>query len=151
MSLHRASALLVAFVAAALLVAADRAPAALQGTWQFDADKMIAEAFETDPELKKASPDERKQMEALMRDGIAGATLTFGDGKMTFAFGEQKEEADYKLLSHEGDTWKLESTEKKEGGPKVETVTIHWVDDDHITIVPDKEEKKEKLHLVRKK
>ncbi len=148
---HRVAKMGAVLVAALLLAGADRAPAALQGTWIFDAEKMIELQLRNEDGYKKASLEERRRMEEYFRTTAATAAITFSGDRIRFRFGETEEEAQFRILSRDGDRWTIESTErKKDGSSVVETATIEWADDDHMALATDKDPG-EKIYLVRRK
>jgi hypothetical protein len=114
----------------------------IEGKWGIDLDSMIA-----------SNPDMKKQIEAnpaakgMMEAAIGAMSFEFGKDSMTVNMGSEAEKATYKVVSSEGNTMVIESSE--EGKDKVEKFTATFETADKVTL--SKEGEPTKFTLVRKK
>ena len=114
----------------------------LEGKWGIDLDTMIA----SNPHMKQqieANPATKSMMAAA----IGEMSFEFGKDSLTVNRGSKVDKKTYKVLSSEGNTMVIESSE--EGKDKVEKFTATFETADKVTL--SKEGEPTKFTLVRKK
>lgn len=129
--------LLVAVLMASSLlqIGCGRKATALNGTWKVDADKQLASIKSKDM-FKKLDAAKQAKFISVMQEGFDTMSFTFADGKLSIKAPQMPlQELEYKVVSTDGDTWQVETIDKKK---KAETMTLTWTGDDSITLSPPK-------------
>lgn len=117
----------------------------LAGTWTMNVDKTMAELEKAD--AFKRMPDAQKKMaEDEAKKSLASISVTYTDSKRTTSInGNSAGDANYKVVSSEGDKMTIETTDPK--AKKPETAVVTFLDEDNVSMSSGEQT----VYLTRKK